>query len=332
MCKVKKRLEVVMLFSKCRLLWLFFSIGLLVNAPLSNAIHPYQDRHFPLGSTSASSVSTAGTHSNCFPSGTGMVAGSGLSSAQGSNCPPVTNAILQLYVPDCLQVVVNGQPTKPQTLGGIHKNSRILSLEGLSQTKVSPCDIVVYLPRVGETKYAHSLNVRAGERYEVRFPHNFHPAGTVAPEDIESCPFCSDHSWSPSCETVHNGPAVSGYTIEDGALTDQIIEHGCTVEDQQVIIGDPSASVGNRAVVVDEQVETVDEQATERGTVRDEGQPEVLQGPEDEGQADIEEEGAESVDGRSDGGTGVLNRPMNREVAGESDDAATPEPSSPVNQ
>lgn len=83
------------------------------------------------------------------------------------------NAILKLWVPDDLEVVVNGKVTKSQSLAGKHRNSRIFSLAGLKYEDNS-CEIVIYEPHGKKAKkYSLDLPVDAGGSYDVRYPRDF---------------------------------------------------------------------------------------------------------------------------------------------------------------
>lgn len=168
---------------------------------------PYQDQHFDLHQTPLYHYGTGSTYSDYGSSTTsgangtatcssrnGGVDGSdnlACSKATGSRspkCPPVDNAILKLWVPDEFQVEVNGQKTKPQTLGGIHRNSRIFTLQGLSANRVSACEISVAVHNeFGETIiYSRSIAVQAGEHCEVRYPDGFDtiPTSFQMPGDL----------------------------------------------------------------------------------------------------------------------------------------------------
>ncbi|MEO9595110.1 hypothetical protein [Rhodopirellula bahusiensis] len=139
---------------------------------------PYVDPHFNLDSTPrygyTETASTGGDTRNA-----------GCTSAEGShgkNCPRIQNAILQLHLPDGLQVEVNGHATRPQTLAGIHANTRRYSLEGLFTDRVRPTDIVVIEPGdYGvETRYHHSFAAHADETYHVYFPGDFQKLHTTS--------------------------------------------------------------------------------------------------------------------------------------------------------
>ncbi len=149
--------------------------------------HPYQDRYFNYNSTpryGSSGYSGAqngpahGYSSNMEMNAPSETMHSGLSSGAmvGSHRPSM-NAILRVWVPDGLTVEVNGYPTRPQSLAGIHGNSRVFSLEGLDMDRVSPCDIVVKcFDQLGNTlQYRRALSVSGGGNYEVRFPRDFEP-------------------------------------------------------------------------------------------------------------------------------------------------------------
>ena len=180
--------------------------------------HPYQDQHFNLDGTSRGGsgtiaamsqgvrgdLATSVETSTCpNATGTGASAGSsGSSGSRGGVCPPVHNAILRLWVPDGITVTINGHPTRPQTLGGIYRNSRIFSLEGLESNRVSECEIVVdMVDEQGGTmldlsgtplRARRGISVQAGGHYEVRFPDGFEqfvppmemPPTTVVSEEL----------------------------------------------------------------------------------------------------------------------------------------------------
>jgi len=173
--------------------WFAFILGLVCIVPKGDAqvFHvphhqPYQDQHFNLNSTrrtdfgtlpgnsagyvggSTSTMDGAMLRSETMPSGGATCSGNG-------NCPSSRNAILRLRIPDGFCVEINGQATRPQSLGGIHQNSRIFSLEELEKDRVSPCDIVVDCPdEFGNAmRMVHTLAVQVGGHYEVRFPYGF---------------------------------------------------------------------------------------------------------------------------------------------------------------
>jgi len=95
--------------------------------------------------------------------------------------PPINNATLRLYVPDGYQVLINNQLTKNQSLGGIHRGSRIFSLEGLQWDRVSHCEIVVMAPIAKDKykEYHRTIAVHAGQHFTVHFHQGFHFVGVV---------------------------------------------------------------------------------------------------------------------------------------------------------
>ena len=172
--------------------WFAFILGLVCMVPKGDAqvFHgphhqPYQDQHFNLNSTRRTDFGTLSGNSAGYAGGsTSTMDGSvrsetkpsGGSTCSGNgNCPSSRNAILRLRIPDGLGVEINGQTTRAQSLGGIHKNSRIFSLEELVKDRVSPCDIAVdCFDEFGNaTRMVHTLAVQAGGHYEVRFPNGF---------------------------------------------------------------------------------------------------------------------------------------------------------------
>ncbi|MFG0263050.1 MAG: hypothetical protein ACF788_11715 [Novipirellula sp. JB048] len=82
-----------------------------------------------------------------------------------------------------MQVEINGQPTRQQTLGGIHKNSRIFTLTSLSKKHYSPCKIVVFdYDEMGDpTQYHYNLQVQVGGHYEVAYPQGFERFSEIVP-------------------------------------------------------------------------------------------------------------------------------------------------------
>ena len=171
----------------------FSLLGLLLLMPLAEAQlvdhhPPYQDPHFDLHHTPRYDYGARpmyrddGAHASCTAGSAscGICNGDGVANVRGSRspaCPPLDTATLQLWVPDHDQVEINGQPTSPQTLGGIHRNSRIFLLDGLEANQLSPCEIVV--TRCDEfgvtTSNRYEFCVAAGQRYRVRYPRGFAP-------------------------------------------------------------------------------------------------------------------------------------------------------------
>lgn len=164
---------------------------------------PYQDRHFELDQTPRYDYGvrpthgdyygnvvtrshhgcTAGECATCrFDGATHVATPAGLHDrdshgfgSRSPRCPAVDSSILQLYVPDGCQVEVNGYPTKPQTLAGVHRNSRIYRLDGLSQDQFTLCDVVVISCDAygNQTRSIWQKDVFAGNRYSVRYPQDF---------------------------------------------------------------------------------------------------------------------------------------------------------------
>lgn len=141
--------------------------------------HPYVDQHFYPDSTPRTAivfapVAVSGPENcgNCPPSG-----------SRSPICPPIDNALLRLHVHDNHRVEINGYATKKQTLGGIHRNSRIYSLTGLTQEHLTPCDIVVIETTCEGIQVRHHLQmaVHAGQQYVARFPQDFQTSTTLIP-------------------------------------------------------------------------------------------------------------------------------------------------------
>ncbi len=133
---------------------------------------PYQDRFFtadskPLRGDLSADYTVAGQ----VPFASGSQGGC---NGQGGNCPKPTAARLQLWVPDEAIVSINGQRTKPQSLGGVHKHSRIYNLEGLA-TGAKAAEIMVELcDQHGHAEHMqYILLAEAGQRYEVHYPAGF---------------------------------------------------------------------------------------------------------------------------------------------------------------
>ncbi|QEG00350.1 hypothetical protein Mal15_44200 [Stieleria maiorica] len=133
--------------------------------------HPYYDQHFNPDSTRRTTLvylshawvsDTASGH--CSPVG-----------SRSGGCPPIDNALLRLHVRDDVQVEINGYQTKPQTLAGIHRNSRFYSLTGLRPDRILPCDIVVIETDMhgNQRHYHHAFGAQAGQVYDIRFPQDF---------------------------------------------------------------------------------------------------------------------------------------------------------------
>lgn len=180
--------------------------------------HPYQDRHFNLNSTPRTSDSgysgaLVDSGSSFSPNYGNQVRSGSTSESIGGVSKPTLNAILRVWVPDELPVEVNGYPTRPQSLAGIHSNSRVFSLEGLDVDRVSPCDIVIKcIDQLGNTtEYRRALSVIGGGNYEVRFPRDFEPVDEDFSEfeDIQQVPapvnlgtenWSTPHSRSPDYE------------------------------------------------------------------------------------------------------------------------------------
>lgn len=199
---------------------------------------PYQDPHFDLHHTPMYDYGARTTHSSLGTLDgfvgyvdtdleTSTLCNSDVADASGRSprCPKVNNAILQLYIPDGLQVEINGYPTKQQTLGGIHKNSRIYSLDGLSRNRIDQCDIVVTgCDEQGcATKRFHILKVRAGERYEVRYPRDFRGVepqivSNVMPFEPSSISQGGTQLYPPDSPPMMTTPISATPTIEDSSV------------------------------------------------------------------------------------------------------------------
>jgi hypothetical protein len=144
---------------------------------------PYQDRFFsldsrPLNGTQGGGTQGGAAYSDHFGSGLASAIGAavpGGGCSGNGNCPVAQTAFLRLWVPDAANVIINGQTTRPQTLGGVHKYSRVFSLEALERNSVSFCEIVVETCDVhgSSQRMRHVIPVQAGERYEVRYPNGF---------------------------------------------------------------------------------------------------------------------------------------------------------------
>ncbi len=155
---------------------------------------PYQDPHFAPDQTPRYDYGTQTSFGNYYPNrgtcgsaacatcngggngadsdaiGLGGADSGGWRGSRNPQCPPVTTATLRLLVPDHCQVYINGHLTKQQTLGGIHKNSRIYSLSDLDTAPFEPCTIeVIYHGDV----YERQINVLVGQEYKIRFPDGF---------------------------------------------------------------------------------------------------------------------------------------------------------------
>jgi hypothetical protein len=87
--------------------------------------------------------------------------------ALGANYPPVTNALLRVWVDDNATVWVNGVRTKPQTLAGIHSGSRIFNLTGLVPGQIQ--EAVVQVQLWNAMPQEERKLVQPGGSYVIRF-------------------------------------------------------------------------------------------------------------------------------------------------------------------
>ena len=162
-------------------------LGLLLLAPLAQAQRvdhhpPYVDQHFNLDHSPRYSYGAQLTYSDYYdnvPCSCGTCGTCAAGYGNGTNgrgqrrrdCPPVTTAKLQLWVPDCCEVFINRQRTKPQTLAGVHKGSRIFELAGLDTEPFIPYCLIQVIYN-GEV-YSRTIPVAVGGDYKVRFHHGF---------------------------------------------------------------------------------------------------------------------------------------------------------------
>jgi hypothetical protein len=167
-------------------------LSLLLLAPLAQAQHfdhhpPYVDPHFNMDHSPRYHYGAQLTYSDYYDSvscgcgSCGACTGNGIDRGDGQgmdsgrqsrrNCPPVTTASLQLWVPECCEVTINGYRTKHQTLAGVHRGSRIFTLAGLDGEPYDHnCKIEV---RDGGAVYTRIFPVSVGGQYKVRYPYGF---------------------------------------------------------------------------------------------------------------------------------------------------------------
>jgi hypothetical protein len=211
------------MFPKLPRLWVTLMIGFVFILSVSNTAvfggPPYQDRHFNLDSTPRANSSMVANREDGFV--TGYTAGSGAGTCStgtcarslggfgSGNCPPVQNAILRLWVPDGATVEINGQITRPQMLGGIHRGSRVYSLEGLEANRVSPCDIIVccFDEVVGiHQRFHRTVAVQSGGYYELQFPDGFEQIGVT--QEVTT-PMFYDSAPAPSATPAATTPGTN---------------------------------------------------------------------------------------------------------------------------
>ena len=149
---------------------------------------------------------------------------------RGPICPEITTARLQVYVPDCYQVEVNGQKTRLQTLGGIHRNSRVFTLDELIFESSSPTDVVVIeCDRQGNKKrHTAMVYAQAGETYRVRYPGDFTLTAYLTPDGLPV----------PSPWPVNQGQVMPLSTL--GGQPSRIVD---SLELPQTLDGQPSRIV-----------------------------------------------------------------------------------------
>ena len=173
---------------------------------------PYQDQLFELDHTPKyfyGAQPQYGGYYSSHPCGCGTVqaGSSAYCGAQVADCPPKTTAHLQLYVDDSMVVKINGQQTKTQFLAGVHRNSRVFTLTGLSAHHDGLCEITILTcDRAGDSvEKTHQLMVRAGQRYVCRYPQDFI---TFAPSELlEYAPGFPSHEVVPLSDLpVLEGP------------------------------------------------------------------------------------------------------------------------------
>ncbi len=189
------------MLAKYRQLQLLLIVGSLLVTPAAKAGvfkgHPYHDPHASVPSSSGTTWTDSGVavsphttnccpaaasgfptehlhDAHCPPPSFGPPAMPG-GSAGRPNCPPVTNALLRVWVDDGAIVWVNGVRTMPQHLAGIHRGSRIFSLAGLvpgeiqeAIVQVQYCDACSPLPNTTPMQEKREL-VQPGGSYDVRF-------------------------------------------------------------------------------------------------------------------------------------------------------------------
>ncbi len=130
----------------------------------------YTDQMFGPPAQYAATVLSEGRVGGCDP--TAALRASGTAPADchpgaTAACPPAGNALLRVWVSDEATVWVNGQVTKPQTLAGVYRGSRIFSLTGLKPGTCHETTIEVQHP--GHDKVGKTEAVQAGQCVEVRF-------------------------------------------------------------------------------------------------------------------------------------------------------------------
>lgn len=139
---------------------------------------PYVDRysstpHSTSLATSHYASQTVADGAICADGACGSGAGGQLG-RRGEICPVPTRASLKLWVPENATVCINDQPTKLQSLGGVHAGSRIFNLAGLDNGPLTVCIVVECCTANGQVERGeHQFVAEAGAKYEFRYPAGF---------------------------------------------------------------------------------------------------------------------------------------------------------------